>query len=311
MKRTFTLPMAHRTWPNYPVGSLVILLFAILPVRQAAASPLAYEGFQYVAGQTLPTMAGPYGWAPGPWTGSSLMVDQPPTLSYPAALPSTGDALYNPAAGEAWRNFLVSWDNSLNDLWISFQEETPAAGSGAFVDILPVSGPDIQVNKTGGGAITLNGLAAGSSAGVGNVDFFVLQFVRFSGGVTWVNLWLNPAPVLTAVPSASFPIPSVVQIQQFYYRTDPGQLLDEIRVGTTPQDVAAVTVGAPKLTIAKSGNSVIVSWPYPSNGWTLQQSADLTIASWSTSGGISNDGTNHFITITQPTGNLFFRLNNP
>ena len=31
----------------------------------------------------------------------------------------------------------------------------------------------------------------------------------------------------------------MVQINQFYYRTDPGQFLDEIRVGTKLQDVAA------------------------------------------------------------------------
>ena len=68
------------------------------------------------------------------------------------------------------------------------------------------------------------------------------------------------------------------------------------------------TFGSPTLTVTHSGNNVIVSWPYPSTGWTLQQNSNLTMASWSTSGGISNDGTNNFITITSPTGNLFFRL---
>ena len=159
-----------------------------------------------MAGQTLPTMAGPFGWAPGPWTGSSQMVDQPPTLSYPSALPSSGDALFNPAAGEAWRYFAAPFNNGGNDLWISFQEETSAAGSGASVVIMPLSGPDIQVNKAGGGAITLNGVAAGSSAGVGNVDFFVLQLSQFSG-VTWVNLYLNPGPVLGPVPERFVPHP--------------------------------------------------------------------------------------------------------
>jgi hypothetical protein len=43
----------------------------------------------------------------------------------------------------------------------------------------------------------------------------------------------------------------------------------------------------------------------------LQQNPVLTTASWSSSGGISNDGTNNFITITSPTGNLFFRLSQP
>jgi hypothetical protein len=71
------------------------------------------------------------------------------------------------------------------------------------------------------------------------------------------------------------------------------------------------TVGAPTLTITHSGNSVKISWPYPSTGWTLQQNPSLTTASWSASGGISNDGTNNFITIISPTGNLFFRLSHP
>jgi hypothetical protein len=71
------------------------------------------------------------------------------------------------------------------------------------------------------------------------------------------------------------------------------------------------TVGAPTLTITHSDNSVKVSWPYPSTGWTLQQNPDLTTANWTASGGISNDGTNNLITITSPTGNLFFRLQHP
>ena len=39
------------------------------------------------------------------------------------------------------------------------------------------------------------------------------------------------------------------------------------------------TAGAPTLTITHSGNSVKVSWPYPSTGWTLEQNSDLTTAS--------------------------------
>lgn len=74
--------------------------------------------------------------------------------------------------------------------------------------------------------------------------------------------------------------------------------------------IAAVqTAGAPKLTITRSGNSVVISWPYPSTGWTLQQNSDLTTANWSTTSGVSNDGTSNFIIISSPTGQLFFRLN--
>jgi hypothetical protein len=71
------------------------------------------------------------------------------------------------------------------------------------------------------------------------------------------------------------------------------------------------TSGAPLLTITHSGNSVTVSWPSPSTGWTLQQNSNLATTSWSTSGGISDNGTIKSITITSPTGSLFFRLSNP
>jgi hypothetical protein len=280
MKKSFHFHRAHRASMCRWVGSLAILLFATGPAREAAASPLVYEGFQYAVGTTLPTMSGGFGWFPGQtWTGSSQMSAQSPTLSYPTALPSTGNTLSNSAAGEAWRYFAAPFNNAVNDLWISFQEESTTAAPGAFVDIMPVSGTDIQVNKDGFGAITLNGSLAGFSAGFGNVDFFVVQISQFTG-ITWVNLFLNPAATL-GPPSASFPIPSVFQLNQFYYRSNMGELLDEIRVGTTPQDAAAVTLPSPTLTITNSGTGQItISWPNYITGYSLQEKTNLTQGSW-------------------------------
>ena len=73
------------------------------------------------------------------------------------------------------------------------------------------------------------------------------------------------------------------------------------------------TLGAPALTVTHSGSNVIVSWPSPSTGFQLQQNSNLAAANgWSTSGFIvADDGTNKSITISSPTGNLFFRLKNP
>ena len=115
--------------------SLIILMIALGLAREAAAIRFYDEGFQYFPGQTLPTMPGGIGWAPGTWKGSAQMVDQPPTLSYPFALPSSGDALYSPAPGEAFRSFGAPYNNAASDLWMSFQEETAFAGSGTFVQI--------------------------------------------------------------------------------------------------------------------------------------------------------------------------------
>ena len=72
------------------------------------------------------------------------------------------------------------------------------------------------------------------------------------------------------------------------------------------------TAGLPNLTITSAGNSVIVSWPN-TGSYTLQQNSNVAApAGWVTSGYSisSNNGTNS-ITITPPTGNLFFRLTHP
>ena len=69
------------------------------------------------------------------------------------------------------------------------------------------------------------------------------------------------------------------------------------------------TAGLPNLSITQSRNSVIVSWAN-TGGCTLQQNASLALANgWMTCGYAINcsNGTNS-ITITPPTGNLFFRL---
>jgi hypothetical protein len=69
------------------------------------------------------------------------------------------------------------------------------------------------------------------------------------------------------------------------------------------------TAGLPNLTITYSGNSVIVSWP-DTGSYTLQQNSNLAAtASWTTNSYTitTANGTNS-ITITPPTGNLFFRL---
>ena len=72
------------------------------------------------------------------------------------------------------------------------------------------------------------------------------------------------------------------------------------------------TPGLPNLTITFVGpNSVKVSWP-DTGTYTLQQNSNLAGGSWTTSGYTvtTSNGTNN-ITVTPPTGNLFFRLSNP
>jgi hypothetical protein len=75
---------------------------------------------------------------------------------------------------------------------------------------------------------------------------------------------------------------------------------------------AVQTPGAPTLTITHSGNDVIVSWPPPSTGWTLQQNGNLATTKWTSFGGtVNSNSTTLSVTLPSPRGNLFFRLSHP
>ena len=73
------------------------------------------------------------------------------------------------------------------------------------------------------------------------------------------------------------------------------------------------TAGVPNLIIVPNGpNSVKILWPN-TGSFTLQQNANLVSANgWTTSGySITTANGTNSITITPPTGNLFFRLSHP
>ena len=67
------------------------------------------------------------------------------------------------------------------------------------------------------------------------------------------------------------------------------------------------TAGAPMLYVSHSGNTVTVYWQNVS-GWTLQQSGTLTSPTWSPSSNVTTSNGTNSVTITSPTGNLFFQL---
>ncbi len=72
------------------------------------------------------------------------------------------------------------------------------------------------------------------------------------------------------------------------------------------------TPGLPNLSIAHSGNSVIVSWPNTASSMLQTNNNLVNVSGWNAYDGmvITASGTNS-ITITPPVGNLFFRLSNP
>jgi len=68
--------------------------------------------------------------------------------------------------------------------------------------------------------------------------------------------------------------------------------------------------GSPTLTIRYPGiNTAIVSWQSPSTGFRLQFATDLLLSDWVNSViSPSDEGINHFLIVTPPNGNRFFRL---
>jgi len=79
--------------------------------------------------------------------------------------------------------------------------------------------------------------------------------------------------------------------------------------------IAAVqTPGAPTLTIrSTTTNTVAVSWPSPSTGFTLQQDTNsVASVNWSNvTATIQDDGTTKTLIVNPPAGNRFYRLFKP
>ena len=74
---------------------------------------------------------------------------------------------------------------------------------------------------------------------------------------------------------------------------------------------AVQTPGTPLLTIARTGtNTVVISWPSPSTGFTLQQnSEDVATVNWSKVVATpSDDGITWTVVVNPPFGNRFYRL---
>jgi glucuronoarabinoxylan endo-1,4-beta-xylanase len=69
----------------------------------------------------------------------------------------------------------------------------------------------------------------------------------------------------------------------------------------------------PSLNIQLTGsNGLLLSWPSPSAGFTLQQNAKVATTNWTTVGTTpTDDGTNKTVTVNPPAGNGFFRLIQP
>ena len=91
--------------------------------------------------------------------------------------------------------------------------------------------------------------------------------------------------------------------------TDPGNNTSEF----SPCFTATGASFVPALTgTFSAGSGFLVSWPWPSDGWNLQQNTNLATTNWVTpSETVGSNGVSKFILVNPATGNRFYRLFKP
>jgi hypothetical protein len=77
---------------------------------------------------------------------------------------------------------------------------------------------------------------------------------------------------------------------------------DYVRIGVP------LPPGPPTLQITRTGNSLAISWPTAATGYTLQKTASLSPASWSTAGTPTVQGNMNVFTTTIGPAKQFYRL---
>ncbi len=77
--------------------------------------------------------------------------------------------------------------------------------------------------------------------------------------------------------------------------------------------IAAVqTPGSPPLTITRSGNQAVISWPAPATGFVLEFNPNLSSPGWSpASATLTTNGGVISTTVSVGSGTQFYRLHNP
>jgi len=132
--------------------------------------------------------------------------------------------------------------------------------------------------------------------------------VSVQGTGPFTYQWLHNGTALPSGPGLNFLLITVTSANLGNYSVAVAN-----NNGTVTSSAASLqTPGPPALAIAQSGKSIVVSWPSSATGFTLQQNANLATTNWMTSAyPISTNGTTESITISSPSGNMFFRLFNP
>jgi hypothetical protein len=177
----------------------------------------------------------------------------------------------------------------------------PGVGEGFHAYVLRPIGSNFQVMTDSGALIV---------AAIGTNIFAVPPFNLEAGDLIAHYGRGIPLNAATGGPSTAYfngsvlAMPSVGEVLQL-----PGPAYPLYNDGGRDYAIAVGVGGLSALNIARSGGSVVVSWPATLTN-SLLQTSDLAGGLWTTNSGyVSINGTN-VLTITPPVGNSFFRLGN-
>jgi len=228
------------------------------------------------------------------------------------------DAVYTNGHAHSW-TLTLHGTTKTHDKFVAFGVTNYATEIHATSFELEFSGPD---------AATLNGIVSNHIAG-GDVSIYLRN--AYSSGIgndfAIVYVWPMGTDVeffaghdlgsFTLLPTDADGYP-VVGPEPFSIWSEYSLWIDR-RSGSNGAIESReslltfnVTPSLPRLAIASSNNVVMVSWPSPSTGFSLQQNNQLNPTNWVTpTETVTDTGTIKFITVDPPMGSRFFRLFKP
>lgn len=254
---------------NRSVRKTLVFASAVALAIPAQASLLAYEGFSYGSNQNLNGLAGGSGWS-GDWiatgAGPSSHRTSSPGLTY-GSLPTEGGAMtgnlalsnvrreFAPQSGRVWASALLRFNTLPTNHFLEFKLHAPGNVNQAAQ--FKINGGNLSTNHDFGSAAA----STPWTPTVGETYFIVFTYA--ANGASPTAVYVNPTLGLAApqdwAARASFNSTNwgVSSIGGFrLYGDTVNVTLDEIRVGTSFQEVAPVPEPA-TLTLLGAGLAAV------------------------------------------------------
>lgn len=302
-----------------------------------------YEPFDYTVGQRLTnfTLAAGQTWTNN-GTGADTLVTVG-NLTVDGIVPSTGNSIINGGSGGAAR-LPIGGSQNIGTIYASFAMRINSIGptfvsstaNGLIASFANNAGNDqvgrlvVRTNGPGNyslgvGKVTTAGVIATNQFLEGETVFVVLRYTFVPGSANdLADLWLNPSPETFGTDSVPAPTVSalitgtdVASIDTWAFRQNtaantPAEIqYDELRIANKWSLVTPTPVADVSLSIARNGNSIVLSWPAAgSENFILESASSLASpTAWNAvSETVEVQGANNTVTLGISSNPTFYRL---